>query len=138
MHNNDPARHVTGTPLPLTDVVVSPKDGAMYFAIGGRKTLSGLYRVTYAGSESTEPSKADGAGAADRELRHSLEAFHGHADPKAVAAATPHLGHRDRFIRYAARVALEWQPVDSWKEMALNQTDPGVAHGAAGPRSRRR
>ena len=115
---------VTGTPLPLTDVVVSPKDGAMYFAIGGRKTLSGLYRVTYAGSESTEPSKADGAGAADRELRHSLEAFHGHADPKAVAAATPHLGHRDRFIRYAARVALEWQPVDSWQEMALNQTDP--------------
>ena len=27
---------VTGTPLPLTDLVVNPKDGAMYFAIGGR------------------------------------------------------------------------------------------------------
>src|SRR5438270_10860850 len=47
---------VTGTPLPLTDIVISPKDWAMYFAIGGRKTKSGLYRVTYVGSESTEPS----------------------------------------------------------------------------------
>ncbi len=27
----------------------------MYFAIGGRKVQSGLYRVTYTGSESTEP-----------------------------------------------------------------------------------
>ena len=42
---------VTGTPLPLTDVVINPKDGAMYFTIGGRKTQSGLYRVTYVGAE---------------------------------------------------------------------------------------
>ncbi len=48
---------VTGTPLPLTDLVINPHDGAMYFAIGGRKTQSGLYRVTYAGSESTAPSQ---------------------------------------------------------------------------------
>ena len=40
---------VTGTPLPLTDLVINPTDGAMYFAIGGRKTQSGLYRVTYVG-----------------------------------------------------------------------------------------
>src|SRR5262245_47901469 len=44
---------VAGTPLPLTDVVVNPEDGAMYFTIGGRNTQSGLYRVTYTGSEST-------------------------------------------------------------------------------------
>src|SRR5262245_58271525 len=42
---------VTGTPLPLTDLVVRPQDGAMYFAIGGRSTQSGLYRVTYTGKE---------------------------------------------------------------------------------------
>jgi glucose/arabinose dehydrogenase len=29
---------VSGSPLPLTDVVVNPKDGALYFTIGGRKT----------------------------------------------------------------------------------------------------
>ena len=39
----------TATPLPLTDVVVNPKDGALYFTIGGRNTQSGLYRVTYVG-----------------------------------------------------------------------------------------
>ena len=38
---------ITGTPLPLTDLVVNPMDGAMYFAIGGRKVQSGLYRVTH-------------------------------------------------------------------------------------------
>ena len=30
----------------------------MYFAIGGRKTTSGLYRVTYDGPESTAPAAA--------------------------------------------------------------------------------
>src|SRR5262249_1914373 len=48
---------LNGSPLPLTDVVVNPKDGALYFTIGGRKTQSGLYRVTYTGNESTSPSK---------------------------------------------------------------------------------
>jgi hypothetical protein len=28
---------VFGKPLPLTDVVIHPQDGAMYFAVGGRK-----------------------------------------------------------------------------------------------------
>src|SRR5262245_26061655 len=31
---------ISGSPLPLTDIVVNPKDGALYFAIGGRKTQS--------------------------------------------------------------------------------------------------
>jgi len=48
---------LNGSPLPLTDVVINPKDGAMYFTIGGRGTMSGLYRVTYVGKESTEPAK---------------------------------------------------------------------------------
>ena len=42
---------VAGTPLALTDMTVNPKDGAMYFLVGGRKTQSGLYRVTYVGDE---------------------------------------------------------------------------------------
>ncbi len=50
---------ITGTPLPLTDIVVNPHDRAMYFTIGGRRTQSGLYRVTYDGPESTEPIAAD-------------------------------------------------------------------------------
>ena len=55
---------VAGTPLALTDVVVNPKDGAMYFAVGGRNTQSGLYRVTYDGAEPTGRGRA-GRGAGD-------------------------------------------------------------------------
>ncbi|MBC8002979.1 MAG: heme-binding protein, partial [Opitutaceae bacterium] len=69
---------IFGSPLPLTDLVINPKDGAMYFAIGGRRTQSGLYRVTYAGSESTAPAKADKRGATDRAIRQRLESYHGH------------------------------------------------------------
>ncbi len=48
---------LNGSPLPLTDVVINPKDGAMYLTIGGRGTMSGVYRVTYVGSESTAPAQ---------------------------------------------------------------------------------
>ncbi len=50
---------LAGTPLALTDVVVNPKDGAMYFAVGGRNTQSGLYRVTYAGDRADGPRPAE-------------------------------------------------------------------------------
>ena len=50
---------VTGAPLPITDAIIHPDDGAMYFTIGGRKVQSGLYRVTYVGDESTDPVVPD-------------------------------------------------------------------------------
>ena len=115
---------ITGSPLPLTDLVINPKDGAMYFAIGGRKTQSALYRVTYVGKESTQPSKDDNAGAKERAIRHKLEAFHGGRNSKAVKEAWPYLGHPDRNIRFAARTALEWQPVEAWQELALAEKKP--------------
>src|ERR1700736_1523896 len=68
---------LNGSPLPLTDVVANPKDGALYFAIGGRKTQSGLYRITYTGKDSTAPSKGNEGGSEARALRHKLEAFTG-------------------------------------------------------------
>ena len=118
---------INGTPLPLTDVVIDPKDGAMYFAIGGRKATSGLYRVTYSGDAPTAPTSGPIAGAELRETRRSLEAFHGHADPKAVEAAWPCLSHPDRFIRTAARVAIESQDPATWREKALAETNPQAA-----------
>src|SRR5438093_234954 len=100
------------------------EDGAMYFLAGGRGTQSGLYRVTYA-----EPIPAAGkeqfpsADAAEaRKLRHQLEKFHGQEDSKAIEFAWPHLNHSDRWIRYAARIAIERQPVSAWKDRALNET----------------
>ena len=109
------------SPLNVTDLIIGD-DGAMYFTIGGRSTASGLYRVTYTGKESTaaawEPNKE---GAEARALRRKLEAFHGKADPKALDFIWPHLNSADRAIRYAARIALEAQPVTTWRARALEE-----------------
>lgn len=120
---------INGSPLPLTDLVVNPHDGALYFAIGGRRTKSGLYRVTYTGPESTAPHTppATDAGSDYRALRHKLEAFHGRQDAAAVGEAWPHLGHEDRYIRFAARVAIEHQDPKSWQSRALSESDPAKA-----------
>jgi putative heme-binding domain-containing protein len=111
-----------GSPLQLTDILIHP-DGAMYFTIGGRRTQSGLYRVTYVGNEPTAPAIAAVPGEAERAVRRSLEAFHGKQDPKAVDIAWKSLGDKDRFIRAAARVALEHQPAAEWQERALKESD---------------
>ena len=112
---------VAGKPFPVTDLVFH-SDGAMYFAIGGRRTQSALYRVTWAGGDIAEkaPAQAGKDAAKLRKLRKRLEAFHGRRDPKAVEAAFKHLGHEDRFIRYAARIAIENQPVGEWETKVLN------------------
>ena len=116
---------ITGAPLPVTDLMINPTDGAMYFAIGGRRVQSGLYRVTYVGKEDTSPVDMTPHITPLQKLRQSLEAFHGKADPKAVATAWPHLNHEDRFIRSAARVILEHQPVDQWADKALAEPVAG-------------
>ena len=119
---------ITGAPLPLTDLVVNPQDGALYYAIGGRKTTSGLYRVTYDGPESTAPAtpQAD-VFAAARAQRRALEAYHARRDPDAVAKAWPYLSDPDRFLRYAARIAIEHQEVGAWRDRALAETHPQAA-----------
>jgi putative heme-binding domain-containing protein len=118
---------LNGSPLPLTDVVVNPKDGAVYFTIGGRKTQSGLYRLTYVGKESTAPSKGGPAPGPLHALRRKLEAFHGRQDAKAVETAWPYLGHEDRYIRSAARIAIEHQDPKGWQARALTEKDSARA-----------
>ena len=113
----------TKQPNNATDILIGD-DGALYFITGGRNTQAQLFRVTYTGSESTAPADLhDADGAQARALRHQLEAFHGHADPKAVETAWPALASDDRFIRYAARLAIESQPVEQWKARALAETN---------------
>lgn len=116
---------ITGAPLPVTDVIVHPDDGAMYFAIGGRRVQSGLYRVTYTGKDATTPVDLSPKITAQRRLRHSLEALHGKTNAKAVRTAWPHLDHKDRFIRTAARVILEHQPAKQWANKALAEPIAG-------------
>ncbi|MEZ6125056.1 MAG: family 16 glycoside hydrolase [Planctomycetaceae bacterium] len=113
---------ITGTPLPLTDVVINSHDGAMYFAIGGRKVQSGLYRVTHDGSPS-EGSDIDSAeGAVAREERRHLEQYHTRTDAP-LNEFWSALGSADRSLRYAARVALEHQPVASWRDRVLTESN---------------
>lgn len=114
---------VAGKPLNVTDLEIGA-DGAMYFTTGGRGTQSGLYRVSYTGKENTSAfaQRSVEKEQKARDLRHSLEKFHGKQDPKAVETAWRHLDSRDRWIRYAARIAIESQPVSDWKAKALNET----------------
>ena len=112
------------TPLPLTDVAVGP-DGALYFTVGGRGTDSVLYRVTYVGKQSTKPVSAKNEAFADlRAIRRKLESLHRKgAGAKHLDLIWKNLSHEDRFIRYAARVALEHVPVKLWQDRALAETD---------------
>jgi hypothetical protein len=112
----------------VTDMIVS-RDGTLYYVIGSRRAQSYLMKVTYVGDQPTarvEYRNTDGAAA--RAVRRALEAFHWtRNDPKAVAAAWPHLGSDDRFLRYAARVALETVPADAWKARALAEKDAATS-----------
>jgi putative heme-binding domain-containing protein len=127
------------TPLPLTDIAISP-DGAMYFTIGGRGAQSELYRVTYRGDEITRKGSLHGDSVAAqqaRKLRRSLEQRHHpaveDAVDEAVAFALKNMGHSDRYIRYAARIALENQPVSLWRNqlmpMKMNSNAMEVING---------
>ena len=121
------------TPLNLTDVVIGD-DGSMYFTIGGRGTQASLFRVTYTGTEPATPMAAsdlqEKAGREARDLRHKLESLNTDADPATVEFAWPHLNHPDRFIRYAARLAIECNPVSEWQAKALAEKRPHAAFTA--------
>jgi putative heme-binding domain-containing protein len=95
----------------------------MYFVSGGRGLASDLFRVSYVGDEPTGPVDAhDNRFAELRELRHKIESYQRPVNDAAAAVEFlwPYLGHEDRFIRYAARVALEFQPVDLWQQRILS------------------
>ncbi len=119
---------ISGAPLPLTDGIIGP-DGAMYFLTGGRKLDSDLYRVYY--GENTLPNSplitntpADILQA--RNLRRQLETFHAGTNAKAIGLAWTNMKNKDRYIRYAARIAMEHQPLHQWQEKAFLEKDPQI------------
>lgn len=121
------------TPLNLTDVVIG-EDGSLYFTIGGRGTQASLFRVTYTGNEIATPLAAialqDKASLDARSLRQRLEALNFMPDSAAVEFAWPHLNSPDRYIRYAARLAIERNPVAQWQNKALAEKQPRAAFTA--------
>jgi len=114
---------VAGKPLPLTDMLIHPQDGAMYFLIGGRKTQSGLYRVSYTGGESTAPAPAP-ALTEDMQQRRNLEKLLLTPGPDALAKAWKEIGNPDRWTRFTARAVVELHPVAQWKDKALAESSP--------------
>ncbi len=116
---------ITGTPLPVADAIIHPEDGAMYFVIGGRKVQSGLYRVTYQGKESTKPYVHKTLANELTLLRRQLETLHVGSNPKALELAWPHVDHSDRFVRWAALMAIQHLPTKQWASKALREKDHG-------------
>jgi putative heme-binding domain-containing protein len=128
-------RFASAMPLAVTDIVVRPQDGALYFAVGGRQSESAVYRIVWSGDESQQaeaptlaaptPEQLAAAKKA-RELRLALEARHRPANAADVERIWPYLGSADRVVRYAARVALEQQPTKTWHSKALAEPDADI------------
>ncbi|QHT67482.1 c-type cytochrome [Rhodocytophaga rosea] len=124
---------ISGSPLPLTDGTFGP-DGSLYFLTGGRRLDSDLYRVSYGDAKGNVASNQKNVSLVantatedvneETKLRRSLEQYHGTPQKGAVDAAWPNLKHEDRHIRYAARIAIEHQPVAEWQQRALAEKDP--------------
>ncbi len=121
---------ISGVPLPVTDIIVHPTDGALYFITGGWRIQTGLYRVSYVGAKAAEATSIADTGTALRAARRKLESYHGRRDPRAVDVAWPYLGHEDHSLRFAARVAFEWQDPAAWRERALREREPTTALNA--------
>lgn len=115
---------IAGQPLALTDLCISQKDGAMYFAVGGRRVQSGIYRVIYTGNESTASVQARSEGAQVRAERQAIEAYHLKSDPEAVSKFWKYLDSPDRSLRFAARTAIEKVPAKEWATKALTEEKP--------------
>ena len=107
---------LSGTPLPLTNMIAG-SDGHLYFMTGGRGLESHLYRLRYVGADSKVAEPTANATAEElRKLRRSIEVFHTKKAEDAIPLAWSNLDHSDRFIRYAARIALEHQAVEQWQD----------------------
>lgn len=113
---------VKGKPLPVTDVAIAD-DGHMYFTAGGRRGDSALYRVSYYGVNDKATPKVKPLTEL-AQLRKQLEALHSPDTPaEKIGFIWENLGHEDRFIRFAARVALEHQPIERWIDKAKAEED---------------
>ena len=121
-----------GSPLNIAAMRFGP-DGAMYFVTGGRTTASRLYRVRHTGKKDESTPKTLLANRDQRALRHSLERYHdgGAGGIEAVEKAWPHLAHDDRAIRHAARLAIENQSLDLWREKVFTEKNPRAVIYAA-------
>ena len=115
----------SAVPLPVTDLVVRPEDGMLYFTTGGRGIESALYRVGYQNPQLATQHAPSKTARLSLVQRRRLESLHQPAEADNVIEvldeAWPFLSSPDRHVRYAARLVLEHQPYKRWKDRALNE-----------------
>lgn len=114
-----------GAPLNVCDLTFGP-DGHLYFITGGRGSQSGLYRVRHVGPEepdsaATAPTEAS---AQLHALRHRLEGCHSQPCLESLDLIWENLDHADRWVRGAARVALERIDPVLWTDRAFAENAP--------------
>ena len=96
----------------------------MYFATGGRRLESDLYRVYYKGELDTHTPLKESDLPKEAMIRRELEKYHVNGAPAdGIDKAWAELGNKDRYVQYAARIVLEHQPVATWKDKAIAETD---------------
>ncbi len=105
---------LAGNGLPLTDAVIG-NDGAMYFLTGGRRTASALWRITYAGAESTGSARAR---------------------PKALTLAAKEgawegMASQDRVKRYESRLAVEGAGAGAIASQLVRESNPWQVIGGS-------
>jgi putative heme-binding domain-containing protein len=118
-----------GRPLNVTGLEFGP-DGAMYFTTGGRRTQSGLYRVSWTGgADGPRPQRSVAAGASGKSLNVVTNEAAATGDRSRAGSSTEFaaLNDSDHWIRHAARIRLENQPVSDWERKALTETRPTAA-----------
>jgi putative heme-binding domain-containing protein len=103
-----------GRPLNVTGLEFGP-GGAMYFVTGGRRTQSGLYRISVAASRQSAAIASSGGKVG------------GGFTTAATGEVWPRLNSADRWVRHAARVELEATPAAEWSARALTESRPSAA-----------
>lgn len=112
----------SGRPFPVTDVVIA-KDGAMYVTTGGRRTQSGLYRITWTGAPGelvampTVRSKEITAAVERRryaEFLHDGQRYDGFVEQERVEFLANASTWGDPFERRAERLALQAADPELW------------------------
>lgn len=130
---------LSGTPLPLTDILTG-EDGALYIATGGRRVESHVYRVVYTGPEDTSPTAGfslatNEAVSARRNLEDAIQTLHTSSiDGEKVEKISDyeslfwsHLDHKDRHVKYLARLGLEKLDSNRWLDQYMFTNNPNEA-----------
>ena len=105
----------------------------MYFLVGGRRSQSALYRITYNGTESTSRAKFRPLTELAKD-RRVIEIAHNVYFPRTPDVLQMHpdffqdvlgaLNHEDRFIRFVARTIVEKTEPKHWIGRCIDEPKP--------------